>query len=757
MHMPSKPIRRAVEVIASHASVRDVRVKDGDLFRLEIDFEIPMPSRWRGVGRSPSGVYPIETVSFTFHDAFPLVAPRVELRADFDRSHPHIYPGPADQPPQPCYFDGDPSDLLRFMGMEGIVRQVSNWLEKAATSSLMDPDRWEPVRRDRIDDWVEVDSDFVRSLANDDGGFAFATLQYVSNSQSGGDAGYAATVESLKLPLSLDSFNKIIARAGSFGLSIVLWPGKDVSGKPFTADRYLPETVGSLRELAERASGYGLRAQMSAAMNLVRQRLGRRTLEVPLLICFFLISRRPRVLKGTASPLEILPYLACVHSAAELSESSDHPARPAAVREAVSRKLLLHVSGAADLGNKEWTLIGCGSLGSKLGIHLAREGRGPTHLVDRSYLFPHNYARHGLHPLPFVPVPEMKAFALANILREFGQPARPFHWNIVSAVVEPSNSLAKLWPAGAEFVVDATASPTVSDTLCTPQVTSVRPRVIEVSLFGSGSVGRICVEGPSVNPNLLDLQAESLRLMAGEAQLRGLALQAEGEIVTVGQGCSTYTARMTDAKLSVFAPAMSRRISQALEEGLPADGGELSIGVIDDQLMNQSWQKISIPSCHRIGEPRGGWISISARVLVQIDEAIAVHRGVETGGVLIGRYNETTDSFHVVDLIAPPPDSRFTASEFTLGVQGLAEEISSYCKRANGALYAVGTWHNHLSDTSASITDLATASALALGQRFPVALVIRTPDTLRAVIAEADRHNERPAVIVRQIEAQGSQ
>jgi len=755
--MPSKPIRRAIEVIASHSSVRDVRVQGGDLFRVEVDFEVPMPSRWRGAGRSPFGVHPIETATFTFHEAFPLVAPRVELRADFDRSHPHIFPGPADQPPQPCYFDGDPHDLLRFRGMEGIVRQVSDWLEKAASGSLMDADRWEPVRRDRVGDWVEVDTDFVRGLVTSDGGFAFSRLEYVPYNLSEDALGYAASIERSRLTLSQVKFDQLIKRASEHGLCITLWPGKDTSGDPFIADRYLPETVETMNGLWACATGYGLRDRMSAALQLLHSRFGRDGWKIPLLVCFLLVARRPRVLNGPNSPLEILPYLVRVHSAAEFVETSAHPVRPAALRETVSRKLLALVSGAADIGPKQWTLLGCGSLGSKLAIHLAREGRGPTSLVDRSFLFPHNYARHGLLPLPLLPVPQMKAVALARTLNELGQPAEAFYWNIVSAVVEPSRSLAKLWPIGVEFVVEATASPTASEALCMPHVISVRPRAIELSLLGGGAVARIGVEGPGANPNLLDLQAESFRLMAREEGLLGLALWTDGEVVAVGQGCSTYTARMTDAKLSVFTSAMSRRISQALEDGLQADAGELSIGIVDDELMNQSWQKMSIPVCHRIGGPGGSSISISARVLAEIDEAIAIHRGVETGGVLIGRYNEATDSFHVVDLIAPPADSRFTASEFILGVQGLAEAINSYCKRANGALYAVGTWHNHLADTAASITDLATASVLALGQRFPVALVIRTPDSLRAVIAEAERHSAKPAVTILQIEAQAAQ
>ena len=45
-----------------------------------------------------------------------------------------------------------------------------------------------------------------------------------------------------------------------------------------------------------------------------------------------------------------------------------------------------------------WTLVGAGSLGSKVALHLARAGSGPSVVLDRSGMAPHNAARHALVP-----------------------------------------------------------------------------------------------------------------------------------------------------------------------------------------------------------------------------------------------------------------------------------------------------------------------------------------------------------------------
>ena len=83
-----------------------------------------------------------------------------------------------------------------------------------------------------------------------------------------------------------------------------------------------------------------------------------------------------------------------------------------------------------------------------------------------------------------------------------------------------------------------------------------------------------------------------------------------------------------------------------------------------------------------------------------------------------------------------PPDSRFSAEEFVLGVEGLADLIDGLVERNGGALYPLGTWHNHLVTSGPSSKDVATALKLATEQAFPLLMLIHTPGGYRSLTTE---------------------
>lgn len=128
---------------------------------------------------------------------------------------------------------------------------------------------------------------------------------------------------------------------------------------------------------------------------------------------------------------------------------------------------------------------------------------------------------------------------------------------------------------------------------------------------------------------------------------------------------------------------------------------------------------------------------LARRVTTEIDAEIARKPGSETGGVLVGRFSAIGNVFQVVDTIPAPPDSRFSKTEFVLGTEGLSEQLAQLSKFSGNTLYALGTWHNHLASTGPSAIDFSTAAKLAIGQLFPVLMIIRTPTGYRQLIAEA--------------------
>lgn len=736
----SLAISRAVRQIMAHPRV--VRVEnnlDRDM-SIVAHVDAGLGSRWQADGVSPNGVKLIEPITVRFSDHYPSNCPDVSLRSDFDRSHPHLLPGGPDEPPRPCYIDGHPHDFLRLRGMHGVISQVADWLEKAASAELINPTQgWEPVRRDRLDDYVEADADILRALVDRDGGGAFfqAPFTMIGDSRSRSMCCHVLK----RLQLREDVAKTLFSQHNQIGIAVVVWPGRSPAGEEVVASAYAPESVTKVKELYERADSLGLLKQLETYLGLVRTRLKSVPSGVPTVIAVALLVRRPFEVIGQGSRIEILPYVIEVSNSDDLAPASLSPVRLAAHRDALSPKLLSTMAGRKIIADPpKWTLLGAGSVGSKLAIHLAREGRGPVTVIDNSLMRPHNYSRHGLLPLSrFDALNDVKAQALSHSVRMLGQACTGYNADVAwLAAAGTDEEWKKAWPRGTHFVVDATGSPSVTDALCLSNIARSRPRVVETCLFAGGQIAYFGLEGPGMNPNVQDLAAESYRIFANDDTLRGLAFNGTGELVAIGQGCSTLTARMSDATLSASIPAMANKLAGLLNDGESESSGEIMIGLVDKDLLGQSWQRNKVEAFIKLSgdDPSAPSVRISRRVVSVIDQTIEAHSDVETGGVLIGRFNESTNSFHVVDLISAPSDSKFTATLFSLGTAGLSERIAEYVDRSHGTLYPIGTWHNHLSDSMASRTDLATGVQLAFGQRFPAVILIRTPSVFHGLVVE---------------------
>lgn len=71
---------------------------------------------------------------------------------------------------------------------------------------------------------------------------------------------------------------------------------------------------------------------------------------------------------------------------------------------------------------------------------------------------------------------------------------------------------------------------------------------------------------------------------------------------------------------------------------------------------------------------------------------------VETGGVLIGRYNERRSEALVTQVTGAPPDSRATRSSFLRGVRGLQRRLDQAWRRRT---FYLGEWHFHPNGSAA--------------------------------------------------------
>ena len=751
-------LSRALALISSHPSTSHVGMPTQNgrsgTTAVDVTFDVNLPNEWRKTGESPSGVRLKEVVRFCFPSEFQLRPPALSLRADFNRDLPHMQPWLTDGCPVPCIYDGDLAELLHREGLASILNQTAVWLERAALGKLIDPDQgWEPVRRDAFEDSIVADADWLQELVNRNGRHRFLQLIYLKPVADSHPCFVHGQILPVTAYINPKTMSKLFGEGPVEGtaqlrcgrsVAMVVWPGKHPSGELIVNDSYLPETVGNLAELKERAALYGCKNELNSGLNLLKRCLSGYGKAGPFPLAIILLARRPFNLIGSQSSIELCPYVADIHIPDLFAKGDAGAVRAAAHYHTVTRSLLAQMTGSpATSVRSRWTLIGAGSLGSKLALHLARAGNGPEVVVDKSSMRSHNAARHALVPetgdmqLRWM---DAKARVLCEALRGLDQTASPVVEDAAN-VLRRKEASRRAWSKNSWAVVNATASPLVREAISSAD--SIPARVIETSLLAGGVAGTITVEGPGRNPNGADLMAECYMLLGENPTLASVVFESDDATSRqgVGQGCGSLTMTMSDGRLSLFAAGMSEYLLARQRDGLPEDGGEILIGRLSENGFGLIWNIHNIvPVTVVHATNKKSWrIHVHSRAVNKIGEETSNWPTAETGGVLMGRVSEASRTVHIVDVLDAPEDSHRSASEFVLGIKGLRQRMKAYSEALGWSLYCLGTWHSHLSSQGPSATDRSTAKAISLACLRPAVALISTPTGWHALLADTGR------------------
>ncbi|MBO9471647.1 hypothetical protein J7355_16275 [Endozoicomonas sp. G2_2] len=719
--------------------------------------QVNLPTQWRAQGQSPSGVKLEEPIRLMFSATYPQYAPLVTLRPEFNRNLAHIQPGAEQEAPEPCYFEGDPRELIAHRGIDGLLNQVVDWLHRAAKDTLIDPNHgWEPVRRDRLEDIVVLDRAALRNRIKSRGGYSFLETGYMRCVPEKGNRPHKgfllmARVTDNALPLDQRTADWIVespvqaqsAITHGRTLTVLVFAAKASTGAPIICDRYEPETVADLQTLAGRAADYGCRTELMEALSLVSRRLSKRAQDlgkVPLFI--ILVARRPITVLGSNSDIELIPYFLQVDKEFTSEPSIEVPVYPVALHDAISKNLLAELSGVA-LPADIYPLVqvGAGSVGSKIATHLGRAGLAPQVVIDKKCLSPHNSARHALT----LPVDDYgltwlspKADIMCAVLAGLDQPATAIRQDAVGWRYD-RQALRRSVPRNTSVILNSTASLAVREALAAIPEEQLRARIIESALYGQGHLGLLTLEGMERNPNTADLTLEAYALARADDGLRQLLLQHESQMSrqAVGQGCGTTTIVMSDARISLFAAAMSQKLIEWRTDRLP-EQGKLYLGQASQDGMSLAWASESIkPFKVIVPENNDQWqIRISPRAHEKIQEDVGSHASVETGGVLIGALSSLRRTITVIDVLDAPEDSQRRRERFILGRSGLVSALEEYAESSGYTLYCVGTWHSHLSNSGASAIDHETVETLCDRIQSPALGLICLPDGYTAIVKE---------------------
>ncbi|MCU7936849.1 MAG: Mov34/MPN/PAD-1 family protein [Candidatus Thiodiazotropha sp. (ex Dulcina madagascariensis)] len=752
-------IQHACTVILAHPAVKQIDDPDyGETtVRVKIVVEVPLPNAWRAKGQSPNGVKRFEEVYLDFPPGFPLDPPEPSLRPDFSRDLAHMQPWLSeDGRPVPCIQDGKMSEFIHQEGIRGVINQTVLWLDHAAEGRLINEKQgWEVTRRDQICDYLIADEDALRAYVDKRGGYRLLLYRYLRGESPVKPDWLHGQIIDKQVPLNqkaaraifredvIDSDRRLFL---GMGLSLVVWPGKTPSGDPITCAQYAPEDVIDLASLKGRAALYGCKREFSDGLSHLSSCVKDYDQAGPFNLAIVFCVRRPFNLIGKTTSIELCAYFIDFNAGEAFPSGDATPVRPAGHREQISPALLARLSNFDVNDDNEndlpWALIGTGSLGSKLAIHMARAGRAPISVVDNSKMNPHNVARHALIPpsgdmqLRFI---DAKANLLSNAVRGFSQSTNPLVHDVVS-VIHARSLAKKAWPKGTWAIVNTTASLRVRAALSAAG-DSLRARVIESVLYGRGKLGLIATEGPGHNPSLGALFSHFYVFCKSDNVLQHILFRSgehDLERTAIGQGCGSSTMQMSDGRISLFGAATTEYLLSRQRDGLPENGGECLVGLLDESGLGVSWNHVDVPPCTivKCGNGEKWSVHISGEVVNKIAQEVSQWPTVETGGVLLGRQDEISKAFYVVDVISAPPDSKRSSHEFVLGKEGIGKKLDDYAKETNWALYCLGTWHSHLNPSGPSGLDRQTAHAIGLARLAPSVLLIHTPDGFQALLAQ---------------------
>lgn len=718
--MPT-PFEDALRELAGHQAVRSQlavhQVEDRHM--AVFDVEVSLPSRAHN-DVSATGVRRLETVYLVFPPDFPLRAPTPRLRTDFPSNFAHINPHRRGNLVPPCIFEGDLTELMHRFGIEKILDQLLDWLKKAAAGQLLDLEQgWEATRRGSPDTSVEFDADALAQSLPQDGSimslpskmFQVGTSRHLSLGP-GEEPG----------SFSLRRVGSSEAWDGTAPVFIACAPWQN--GQPRICSEYAADTVVDLPTLLERAESLGiagdaLRAALDRAIfqsRVLAPGAGNWPWPGDFCLGVVLAAHRPVHLIASHRTVEFVPYLVRIPRQPHRPELRDATVEPAYQIHRISPRLLAATSGHPDADlQQRVAIIGCGSVGSKLALHLGRAGFGAQTLVDNESLSPHNMARHAL----LDPASWNKAEQTRNALNGLGhQEARAVPHDIVPMLTVQSNDeFSTVVHPTTRLFIDTTASLKVAAAISSSaRLAGEQLRVARTFLIGGGRVAVLLLEGHQRSVRIDDLYAHLFSQCRANPDLRAAigGEHAQSSEVFVGDNCRSLTLSMPDSVVSRGAAAAASQVQQWLAAGFPQQA-QLLVGVGHEDGIGMKWLSHCVAPTHVLAAAGdGGWsVRVGGAVAAVIAEDALNWGQRETGGALLGHVDVLSRTIHIADLVPAPEDSERHPERFVLGTRGLKGALREAYDHSVGYLQYVGTWHSHPMGGPHSQTDMDTLQRLA--------------------------------------------
>jgi hypothetical protein len=668
---------------------------------------------------------------------YPAIAPIVFTdRLNFPKDNlAHLYIARNDKPPAFCLVKGSMQDWYANKRLVDLVLRISNWLRDAVTGCLSDNgDQFDPLRLEGYtgaivydyDKFFEIvekrtffpDSNFAMAIfERKESSYVFKTIVNVENFKEN----YALLIESFK-----KEEDKLPTPHYHIGYVIS-------SLKTETYSNFFIEKPTTLSELEAYGARYDV--DMEGLKKFIFEYDISHFRGVPLIVAI----KRPKNVIGYDGDIEFTNFVLVVGSEHKKDGTLDDSLEVymTSHNQPLTFKKAKQISGNDAKFEGLNYVFGCGSLGSKIIMHLSRSGHTEFCLIDFDIISPHNMVRHALMGDS---IGKSKVLALKGTIDEiFSEEESNIH--AIKGISDPTLKAGFLNLGN--WILDFTASESFYNTLINAD--NIKdPRIAKGSISDFGNLGILLIEGKGRGIRLDDMMqilyynSKHISWISEWLQREYKAIDSSNLSINVGVGCNSETTVLADDKISLHAAYFTGILKkESLNETF--EGGKIYLSRIitgdDYQLKTEIIHVKPFDKYDAINDP--SWqIKYAYSIAERLQEKMHEAAPNETGGVFIGSINYKSKTVHVVDLIDAPTDSSANEVCFHRGIVGLPEQVSEINTISGGQLGYIGEWHSHPQGPQGMSTkDMTTVQRFKselseLTTPLPVFLTIVTPNDI---------------------------
>ncbi|KXX55068.1 ThiF family adenylyltransferase [Rhodococcus sp. LB1] len=359
------------------------------------------------------------------------------------------------------------------------------------------------------------------------------------------------------------------------------------------------------------------------------------------------------------------------------------------------------------LQGKRVLVLGCGALGAPIAEHCVRAGVTALTVADNGSVSPGILVRQ---PFADADIGRAKARVLAERLNTIRRDLTVNHvvGNVVSTFLRPHAD-----PPAFDLVIDATAD-IGARTALEPARAARRdewPPVI-TALFGHQATrGLVTVSLPGATGAGHDI----LRRTAIESRSAAHSTWSDvaddffpdpprTDMFFPEPGCSAPTFVGSSVQVGALAATLFCEALNVLAGTTPTAEAPMSCTVIrlpGAEPTRAATDRLTWSNDVTVPELDGAYeVRISQRAITEMRAEVrrgARLRGdrVETGGMLLGAFDDATRTVHIDVATGPPPDSDLSEIYFGHGVQGSREALDHHRRSTANQVGFAGMWHTH--------------------------------------------------------------